>query len=146
MQFKTIALDLEGTLISNVLNPLPRPGLLGFIEFCIKQFEEVVIMTAVPERSARVALVDLVDEGCAPPGFEHARYIDWTGQYKDLRFVSREHPELVLLVDDSPVVIRPDQEEQWIPVLPWLHPYPQDDQELIGIKNKIVELLDTESR
>jgi hypothetical protein len=33
-----IALDLEGTLISNAVSQFPRPGLYSFLEYCSKNF------------------------------------------------------------------------------------------------------------
>ena len=145
MSYSTIALDLEGTLISNALDPLPRPGLCDFLDFCVETFEHVVLMTAIPEMLSRKVLTGLVDTEHAPPGIEHIKYINWEGQYKDLRYVSKENPEQVLLVDDNWTVIHPDQEEQWIPVLPWISPYPQSDQELVEVKERILEALRSSS-
>jgi hypothetical protein len=53
----TIALDLEGTLISNAVSQFPRPGLFTFLEYCYENFVGVasrletrlVIFTAVNE-------------------------------------------------------------------------------------------------
>jgi NLI interacting factor-like phosphatase len=45
----TIALDLEGTLISNAVSQFPRPGLLTFLEYCHQNFGRLVIFTAVNE-------------------------------------------------------------------------------------------------
>jgi hypothetical protein len=45
----TIALDLEGTLISNAVSQFPRPGLFTFLEYCHQNFDRVVIFTAVNE-------------------------------------------------------------------------------------------------
>jgi hypothetical protein len=44
----TIALDLEGTLISNAVSQFPRPGLFTFLEYCHENFR-LVIFTAVNE-------------------------------------------------------------------------------------------------
>jgi hypothetical protein len=53
----TIALDLEGTLISNAVSQFPRPGLFTFLEYCHQNFVGVashfetrlVIFTAIDE-------------------------------------------------------------------------------------------------
>jgi hypothetical protein len=53
----TIALDLEGTLISNAVSQFPRPGLFTFLEYCHQNFvgiasrfeNRLVIFTAVNE-------------------------------------------------------------------------------------------------
>ena len=43
-----LALDLEGTLISNAVSQIPRPGLHRFLEDVRSQFEELVLFTTVP--------------------------------------------------------------------------------------------------
>jgi NLI interacting factor-like phosphatase len=45
----TIALDLEGTLISNAVSQFPRPGLFTFLEYCHENFDRLVMFTAVNE-------------------------------------------------------------------------------------------------
>ena len=44
-----IALDLEGTLISNAVSQFPRPGLYSFLEYCQENFSRIVIFTAVKD-------------------------------------------------------------------------------------------------
>ena len=45
----TIALDVEGTLISNSVSQFPRSGLFTFLEYCHQNFDRLVIFTAVNE-------------------------------------------------------------------------------------------------
>ncbi len=45
----TIALDLEGTLISNAVSQFLRTGLFTFLEYCHQNFYRSVIFTAVNE-------------------------------------------------------------------------------------------------
>jgi hypothetical protein len=45
----TIALDLEGTLVSNAVSQFPRPRLFTFLEYCRQNFDRLVIFTAVNE-------------------------------------------------------------------------------------------------
>jgi hypothetical protein len=52
-----IALDLEGTLISNAVRSFPRPGLSAFLDFCQAHFERVVLFSR--QRGAGAA-----DPGC----------------------------------------------------------------------------------
>ncbi len=141
MAYSSIALDIEGTLLSNALRPRARPGLGPFMDFCNQYFTEVVLFTAVPEFTARKAIVTLVESGHMPPGSEHLRYINWSGLYKDLRFVSRSNSEQILIVDDSPVVIHPDQLDQWIQVKSWEQPFGQGDRELFRARSKILSLI-----
>jgi len=50
---KVIALDLEGTLISNAVSQIARPGLFDFLEECRKLFPRIVIFTSVNEERFR---------------------------------------------------------------------------------------------
>ena len=50
---KIIALDLEGTLVSNAVSLFPRAGLYHFLEFCNSKAEKIVLFTAVTNRKAR---------------------------------------------------------------------------------------------
>jgi hypothetical protein len=40
MRISVLALDLEGTLISNAVSQFPRPGLLAFLECCLPQYRK----------------------------------------------------------------------------------------------------------
>jgi hypothetical protein len=48
-KYKVLALDLEGTLISNAVSIFPRPGLYNFLEFCHDTFDKIVLFTSVSE-------------------------------------------------------------------------------------------------
>ena len=41
---EVLALDLEGTLISNAMSQIARPGLREFLEFCGDRFPRLVIL------------------------------------------------------------------------------------------------------
>ena len=62
----TLALDLEGTLISNAMSQLPRQGLYAFMEGCAQRFERVVIFSAVRAERTRAILETLAAEGDVP--------------------------------------------------------------------------------
>ena len=83
-----LALDLEGTLISNAISQIPRPGLHRFLEDVRSQFEELVLFTTVPEALARRIAGLLAREGSVPAWFVELRYIHWSGRTKDLSYVS----------------------------------------------------------
>lgn len=53
MRPSILALDLEGTLISNAVSQIPRPGLYEFLESAKSLFEGLVIFTTVPESTLR---------------------------------------------------------------------------------------------
>lgn len=44
-----LAIDLEGTLISNAVSQFSRSGLYNFLEYCHNNFCRIVIFTAVSE-------------------------------------------------------------------------------------------------
>ena len=39
---EVLALDLEGTLVSNAMSQIARPGLRDFLEFCGEAFPRIV--------------------------------------------------------------------------------------------------------
>ena len=59
----TLALDLEGTLISNAMSQIPRPGLNDFLVRSRALFDRVVIYTAVAESRFRGIAAQLAAEG-----------------------------------------------------------------------------------
>jgi hypothetical protein len=126
---KVIALDLEGTLISNAVSQIPRPGLYQFLEFCRATFERVVIFTAVSEPLTRRIVDELVLGGDAPPWFAaDLEYVNWTGSHKDLAFIPRAAVEETLILDDQEDYILPEQRQFWIRVPEFDSPYlPGDD-------------------
>lgn len=121
-----LALDLEGTLISNAVSQIPRPGLLPFLEEVRGQFDQLVMFTTVPEPLLRRIGELLVREGHAPPWFAEISYTKWSGMTKDLRFVS---PDLgdTLLVDDHFEYVHPGQEQWWVEVPLFGSPYSRRD-------------------
>jgi hypothetical protein len=133
-----VALDLEGTLISNAMSQFPRPGLYQFLEFCRNNFQRVVLFTAVSEPRTRNIIQVLVEAGDAPAWFaEDVEYIQWEGTYKDLRFIENAEPKDILLVDDQEAYIHPEQIECWIRVPEFEPPYSDLDDAL----SKLEELL-----
>ena len=134
---KVLALDLEGTLISNAVSVFPRPGLRELLESCCQVFNEIVLFTSVPEHRAREILNFLVDEGHAPAWFQEIEYVVWSGKYKDLNFVSGVTPREVLLVDDQESYIHPEQKEQWLPIQEYAYPYEDGDRALVDLEKRI---------
>ncbi|HFJ9597670.1 TPA: NIF family HAD-type phosphatase [Stenotrophomonas maltophilia] len=140
-----LALDLEGTLISNAVSQIPRPGLRNFLDHAKATFGEIVLFTTVPRHSAlRIALL-LAEEGHAPRWFAEIRYVEWTGSTKDLRFVSRRLGETLLLDDHGPY-IHPNQREFWVEAPLFASPYPDDDCGLQISQRRIEERVSMLSR
>jgi NLI interacting factor-like phosphatase len=83
----TIALDVEGTLISNAVSQFPRPGLFTFLEYCYQNFARLVIFTAVNEVRFRSIARTLAEAQDVRAWFVDLEYINWHGTYKDLSFI-----------------------------------------------------------
>ena len=133
-----IALDLEGTLISNAMSQIPRPGLYAFLEECKLVTDRVVMFTTVSESQFRPIAKLLVSEGLAPSWFASIENIKWTGKTKDLNFI----PDVVsitqcVLIDDYREYVHHGQDEQWIEIQQFAHPYPDEDIELVNISGLI---------
>ena len=126
-----VALDLEGTLISNAISAFPRPGLKLFIENVLKTADRVVMFTTVPEDHARGLLQIIEGEGILPAGFAAAvEFVPYSGKTKDLSAVGEPAAATVLLVDDQPSMVHPGQEANWIPIAEFTPPFDQEDHEL----------------
>lgn len=62
----TIAIDLEGVLISNAVSQFPRAGAGSFIAACRRAADRVVLYTSVPGDRAAEIVARLVAEGHLP--------------------------------------------------------------------------------
>lgn len=125
-----LALDLEGTLISNAMSQIPRPGLAEFLVRCEAMFGRIVVYTTVKEQRFRQIAQLLVAEGRAPAWFACVEYVNWTGATKDLSFIPGIQAQQALLVDDFEICVHPGQERQWVPVEQFEPPYSDSDQGL----------------
>jgi len=138
---RVLALDLEGTLISNAVSCFPRPGLHAFLEFCRRHFDRVVIYTAVGEERGRRILDALAAEGSAPAWVRDIEFVRWSGPYKDLGCIRDAAPGRALLVDDLESYVHPDQCDRWIAIAQFAAPYPADDAELARVADVLRERL-----
>jgi hypothetical protein len=134
---KVIALDLEGTLISNAMSQIARPWLHEFLESCRSLCDRIVIFTTVEENVFRKIAALLVDEKLAPLWFKDAEYIQWAGETKDLSFIKHVDISQVVLVDDFSGYIHPDQRSRWIEVKQFCHPYGPDEELKIVLQKLI---------
>lgn len=137
MNSYVLALDLEGTLISNAMSQIPRPGLAEFLTRCAELFPRIVMFTTVKEERFRKIARLLVDERVAPTWFADMEYIAWHGETKDLQFVPGVHPHQVLLVDDFEKYVHPGQEAQWLQIEHFDHPYSSADKGLAKMLNTL---------
>lgn len=124
-----LAMDLEGTLISNAISQIPRPGLLHFLEEARSSFDELVMFTTVPEDCFRSIASLLVAEVNVPAWFASLPCVQWSGGTKNLEFVSSELGK-ALLLDDYFLYVHPGQEHLWIEVPLFGSPYLAEDDGL----------------
>jgi hypothetical protein len=136
---KVIALDLEGTLISNAMSQIPRPGLKDFLELCHSITQRTVIYTTVKEEKFREIARCLINEGHAPDWFSSAEYINWQGNTKDLKFISDANLNSTVLIDDCEIYIEPSQKHNWVNIKQFEPPYSSNDKALISIGNILKE-------
>lgn len=122
-----LALDVEGTLISNAVSQIPRPGLYAFLESVGLIFERIVVFTSLEEHTFRRIAGTLSEEGSVPLWFVEVEFIRWAGPTKNLEFIPDADSDDVLLVDDFEGYIHPGQESRWIRIDQFCHPYPTDD-------------------
>lgn len=135
--FQVLALDLEGTLISNAMSQIPRPGLFAFLERCREMFPRVVMFTTVNEVRFRAIARLLVEEGYAPAWFQDIEFVQWQGQTKDLSFIPGAEVTTTLLVDDFEVYVHPGQEAQWVQVAYFDYPYLTTDMGLAQVLQQL---------
>lgn len=141
LPIRVLALDLEGTLLSNAISCFPRPGLHDFLQFCRSRFPRVVLFTSVPEPRARKITSLLAAEGSAPNWFALIEYVSWpigNGGLKDLRLIRGVSPAEVLLVEDQSACVHPEQKNRWVPVAEFLPPFTQDDRELERVRGVLL--------
>jgi len=139
MKIETIALDLEGTLISNAISQIPRPHLLEFLKGCKCISERVVMFTTVREDKFRQIARLLVSERVAPAWFESIEYVNWSGHAKDLSFIPNCNIESTVLVDDVEAYVATGQETQWFEIAQFASPYPDNDIELLTMLRRLQE-------
>ncbi|WP_349999101.1 NIF family HAD-type phosphatase [Stenotrophomonas lacuserhaii] len=136
-----LAMDLEGTLISNAVSQIPRPGLFQFLEEVNELFDRLVVYTTVPEPKFRKLAYLLVAEGCAPRWFAQLHYTEWSGYTKDLSRVS-PNPDSTLLLDDYGAYVHPGQADCWVQVPLFGAPYHEHDRGLEAALDVIRARLD----
>lgn len=144
MKKKVLALDLEGTLVSNAMSQMPRQGLFQFLEWAFAAFPRVELFTAVQAEEAREVIVGLVNLGDAPVQLAKIPIVTWSGRYKSLEFVEDADPAECLIVDDDEEWIRPEDRDSWVEIKLWETPYRADD-ELQRVRMEIQKKLEAET-
>lgn len=134
---RVIALDLEGTLISNAMSQIARPGLYDFLEECRNLCSRIVIFTTVKEDLFYQIATTLVSEGLAPGWFKEIEYVHWSGETKNLSFINNVDHTQVVLVDDFEGYVCAEQKSQWIEIKHFCYPYSDADEELKSVLRKL---------
>lgn len=122
-----LCLDLEGTLISNAVSQLPRPGLHHFLEKATLLCDLMLYTSVSHERLDSIRRL-LINEHVAPTWFADLPVIHPTGTVK---YKSRCGCPHALLLDDQVEVVAEGEEDWWIPIKEFSPPYSEDDCELI---------------
>ncbi|MFZ6655750.1 NIF family HAD-type phosphatase [Undibacterium sp. TJN19] len=140
MKITVLALDLEGTLISNAMSQIPRPGLHQFLTRCATLFPRMVMFTTVKEEKFRQIARLLVEEGMAPAWFSDIEYVHWQGETKNLEFIPDAAVNNVILVDDFEIYVHPGQTAQWMQIEYFDYPYSDEDKGLLKVLQKLEKL------
>ncbi len=121
-----LCLDLEGTLISNAVSQIPRPGLYRFLERAAEICDLMIYSSVSTERVDSIRDL-LVSERHAPDWFLNLPIIRPEHTTKPKSACGRIH---AYLLDDQPGVIAQGENEWWIPILEYLPPYSDSDTAL----------------
>lgn len=133
-----LCLDLEGTLISNAVSQIPRPGLFEFLEQ-VADICELMIYTSVSFERVEAIRNLLVEEQVAPAWFRDIPVIRPDKTLKPKAACGRQN---ALLVDDQPGVIVPGEEDWLVEIPEYLPPYSDSDQAL----NRALEAIEVRVR
>lgn len=111
-----VTLDIEGTLFDSYDGRHARPGLRGFLEFCLRYFGRIFVFTMLNAQQARDVFEQAAALGEIPPEFlGRYEYVVWQGLFKDLRCCG-----VALgcnaIIDDNENIIPEDQRHLWIRV------------------------------
>jgi hypothetical protein len=141
-QQRSITFDIEGTLVTNYGERHPRPGLRGFIEFIMNNFDRIFIYTLLTAGQTREVLEDLRKIGAVPEAFvDRYEYVDWPrgreGSIKDLRRcgVPVEHNAIV---DDMDSMVPGDQLHRWVAIPDYNSP-DMIDNGFVLARNEIIK-------
>jgi hypothetical protein len=126
-QKRLLCMDLEGTLISNAVSQIPRPGLYAFLE-SVAEVCDLMLYTSVSSERVNAIRNLLVKEGVAPAWFLGLSVCHPSGTIKDKARCGRSD---ALLLDDQAAVVAPGEEGWWVPIAEYMPPYSDHDRELI---------------
>ena len=132
-----LCLDLEGTLLSNAVSQIPRPGLYSFLAHAAELCDLVIYTSVSEERIAAIQKL-LVAEYLAPTWFEDLNVIRPTQTLKPKSACGCEN---AFLLGDQEGVIVPGEEDWWIQIPEYLPPYSSEDKALADTLVRLKKLL-----
>jgi hypothetical protein len=140
MQPTTLALDLEGTLITDAISCFVRPGVRPFLDWCARAFTRIVIYSAVPDHYLHQVVEILVEEEDAPAwlaGVAFFHPVERNGtKVKDLDVLGRAGTAVI--VDDYEGYILERQKPWWVGILQFTpHDDCESDRELENVRREI---------
>ena len=121
-----LCLDLEGTLISNAVSQIPRPGLHMFLE-SVSERCDLMLYTSVSRGRVDVIRNLLIQEQVVPSWFANLPVVHPEGTVKFKALCGRNN---AMLLDDQAAVIALGEEDWWIPIEEFVPPYSDEDCEL----------------
>lgn len=136
---RLFCIDLEGTLISNAVSQIPRPGLFSFLEF-LREFGDLVIFTSVSPEKTRDIQSLLVRERVVPEWFADLDSLHPDGTIKCRAVAESYAPEAdeYYLLDDQFACIAEDEQEWWVFVSEFQPPYRSDALGLAGVESHLL--------
>jgi hypothetical protein len=135
-----LALDLEHTLISSAVSCFVRPHLDEFLKWADNQFEHIVLFTTVSPEHVRRLQRKLLTIGETGELFCSLQCVPWPCKgKKDLRFVSNNWKN-VLMIDDIPKIYAVEaQLSQWLAIPAFEGD--SEDTELLTLRDTILTQL-----
>ncbi len=121
-----LCLDMEGTLISNAVSQIPRPGLHGFLE-SVSRICDLALYTSVSQERLKSIQDLLIQEKVVPSWFKDLPTFQPVGTVKFKVTCGRND---AVLLDDQAAVIAPGEWDWWIPMKEFSPPYSMEDRGL----------------
>lgn len=132
-RFASLALGLEGTLVSDATSRIPRPGLYRFLQYCDLMFDDVVVFTTVQEAVFRAIAERLAEEGHAPRSFGRIRHVHYADGKNELDRVSRFGGTAMTLFVDHVAAPLAGRETSWVYSPPFEGPYVEGNFGLVEL-------------
>jgi hypothetical protein len=132
-----LCLDIEGTLVSNAISQIPRPGLYQFLERVAELFDLMIYTSVSFERVDAIRDL-LVAESSVP---------EWFGDLPVIRPEKTLKPKSAcgrndaFILDDQEEVIAAGEKDWWVPISEFLPPYSESDRALDDAFNRLRALV-----